>query len=175
MTVIPASLGPAAIASMLRAADGALAAEVRALPEALLRWHPADGEWCIKDVIGHVIEAERRGFAGRIRIILANARPTLDRWDPDAVARARKDCDRDAGALLAELLQMREESVALVAELQPDDLRRAGLHPVVGELNVSDLLQEWVHHDRNHLKQILTNVQQYAWPHMGNAQKFSRP
>jgi hypothetical protein len=32
-----------------------------------------------------------------------------------------------------------------------------------------------VHHDRNHLKQILSNVQAYAWPHMGNAQKFSAP
>jgi len=38
---------------------------------------------------------------------------------------------------------------------------------------VEDLLQEWVHHDRNHIKQILSNVQAWAWPHMGNSQKFS--
>jgi len=45
----------------------------------------------------------------------------------------------------------------------------------VGELTVADLLQEWVFHDRNHLKQILSNVQAYVWPHMGNAQKFTTP
>jgi hypothetical protein len=43
----------------------------------------------------------------------------------------------------------------------------------VGRLTVRDLLYEWVHHDRNHLRQILANVQAFAWPHMGNARRFS--
>jgi hypothetical protein len=38
---------------------------------------------------------------------------------------------------------------------------------------VSDLLHEWVHHDRNHFRQLLANVQAAAWPHMGNARRFS--
>jgi hypothetical protein len=70
---------------------------------------------------------------------------------------------------------MRDASVVLVASLRADELTRVGLHPVVGELSIRDLLQEWVHHDRNHVKQMLTNVQSYSWPHMGNAQKFSAP
>ena len=168
-------LAPPVVASLLRGAAASLAAEVRALPDTVLRWHPAPGEWCVKDVLGHIIEAERRGFAGRIRVILANAHPALERWDPDEVSRARKDCEKDGAALVKELREMREQSVALVAALHPDDLGRAGLHPAVGELKVGELLHEWVHHDRNHLKQILSNVQAYAWPHMGNAQKFSRP
>ena len=175
MTIAPRALAPPDVASMLRSAATAFAAEMHALSDAILRWHPAAGEWCVKDVVGHLIEAERRGFAGRIRIILANTRPTLERWDPAEVAKARRDCEKDANALLGDFLRIREESVALVAELRSDDLARAGLHPTVGELTVRDLLQEWVHHDRNHLKQALTNVQHYAWPHMGNAQKFSQP
>lgn len=171
----PRPLAPVAVASMLRGAATLFAAEVRSLPEPLLRWRPAEGEWCIKEVLGHMIEAERRGFAGRIRIILASDRPALERWDPAAVAAARKDDERDAEALVTELLHMREDSAALAARLRPDDLQRVGLHPTVGDLTVADLLQEWVHHDRNHLKQIMTNVQAYAWPHMGNAQKFSAP
>jgi hypothetical protein len=158
---------------MLRAAAAAIAAEVRALPEPVLRWRPAEGEWCVKEVLGHILEAERRGFAGRIRIILAGDRPALERWDQNAVAAARNDCERDAGALVRELLTMREESAALAAGLRAQELERVGLHPVVGELTVAMLLQEWVHHDRTHLKQIMSNVQQYAWPHMGNAQKFT--
>ena len=57
----------------------------------------------------------------------------------------------------------------------PGDLGRGGAHPKVGLLRVSDLLHEWVHHDRNHIRQMLANVQAYAWPHMGNAQRFSLP
>lgn len=40
-------------------------------------------------------------------------------------------------------------------------------------LRVRDLLQEWVHHDRNHVRQALANVQAYVWPAMGNTQRFS--
>jgi hypothetical protein len=169
-------LSPVEIAALLRASAASFAAEVRAMPEPLRRWHPAPGEWCAKEVLGHVIEAERRGFAGRIRIILdAERPPALQRWDQDQVARDRKDCERDAETLLGELLRMRDESAALASGLRPEDLRRSGMHPVVGELTVADLLQEWVHHDRTHLKQVLANVQACAWPHMGNAQKFSPP
>jgi hypothetical protein len=172
---VPSLLAPPAIASMLAGITTAIADEVRGLPDAVLRWHPAAGEWCVKEVIGHLLESERRGFAGRIRIILASEKPSLQGWDPAEVARARTDCDRDAGALVAELKQMRDASVVLVASLRPDELARIGLHPVVGELSIADLLQEWVFHDRNHVKQMLSNVQAYAWPHMGNAQKFSTP
>ena len=160
-------------AALLRSAAATIAAEVRGLPEPLRRWHPAEGEWCVKEVLGHLIEAERRGFGGRIRIILASERPALERWDQAAVAKARKDCDADAEALVAELLRMREDGAAMIAALRPEDFARVGRHPVVGDLSVRDVLQEWIHHDRNHLKQMLSNVQAYAWPHMGNAQKFS--
>jgi hypothetical protein len=73
---------------------------------------------------------------------------------------------------VAELERMRGESVTIVRGLKPGDLTRGGQHPTVGWLRVEDLLQEWVHHDRNHIKQIFSNVQAWAWPHMGNAQKF---
>ena len=167
------ALDPATVAALLGASLDAIRAEVAALPEPLLVWHPAPGEWSVKEVIGHLIEAERRGFAGRIRIILDAKDPALERWDQNAVARARGDDARDVGALLQELTVLREDGVALARRLGSGDLGRGGHHPTVGYLRVSDLLHEWIHHDRNHLKQMLANVQDYAWPHMGNSQKFS--
>ena len=68
-----------------------------------------------------------------------------------------------------------EAGTAVVEALRPEDLARSGRHPTVGRLSIADLLAEWVHHDRNHQRQILANVQAYVWPHMGNAQRFSRP
>ena len=173
MTAEPAPLAPPQVAELLRAMPSILRAELAALPPALLSWHLAPGEWCVKEVLGHLIEAERRGFAGRIGTILAEDEPALVAWDQPAVARARRDCERDPAALLAELAELREASARLVAGLQPADLRRGGHHPQAGYLRVGDLLHEWVHHDRNHLKQALANVQAYVWPHMGSAQRFS--
>lgn len=168
-------LTPAEVARLLPATVTTLRAELAALPDRVLAWHPAPDEWCVKEVLGHLIESERRGFAGRIRIILAGDTPALEGWDPATVARARGDCARPAAALLDELATLREESASLVGRLIAADLDRSGRHPTVGPLRVGELLQEWVHHDRNHVRQALANVQAYVWPAMGNAQKFSRP
>jgi len=167
-------LSPLDVAALLRAAAAQLAAELGGLSEAALWHHPAPGEWCAKEVLGHLIEAERRGFAGRIRTLLAETRPTFVGWDPADVARERKDCERNVRELLVEFGALRDESADLVAGLRAADLSRGGDHPKVGFLTVGDLLAEWVHHDRNHLRQIHANVQSFVWPHMGNAQKFSQ-
>jgi len=174
----PASaLEPRAVSALLQSAGAMIRAEMSALPEPALAFHPAPGEWCVKEVLGHLIESEARGFAGRIRLILAAGDRAgeglqLEGWDQEVVARERNDCARDGAALVAEFDRMRAESVKLAAGLTAADLARGGSHRV-GFLTVRDLLHEWVHHDRNHLRQMLANVQAYAWPHMGNAQRFS--
>jgi hypothetical protein len=167
-------LSPPRVAALLRAQASALRAEIEALPDPVLAWHPAPGEWCMKEVLGHVIEAERRGFAGRIQIILQADEPALTNWGQRQVAAARRDCEQDAADLLREYLQQREASVGLVAGLRPDQLERGGEHELVGRLTIRDLLHEWVHHDRSHLRQLLANTQAYVWPLMGNAQLFFR-
>ena len=160
------------LAALLRATPALLRAELEPLGDDALRWHPAPGEWCIKEVLGHLLETERRGFAGRIQRIIAQPGCRLEPWDQVEVARQRRDCERDALGLLRELEATRDESVRLILGLSPEHLALSGDHPQVGELHVVDLLHEWVHHDRNHVKQILSNVQAWVWPHMGNAQRF---
>jgi len=173
MTAEPPSLAPRDVAGLLESVGATIRAEFAALPDTALAWHPAPGEWCAKEVVGHLIEAERRGFAGRIRIILAADEPALETWDQGAVALARRDCERPAAAIVEEFDALRRESVALVTGLRVGDLGRGGRHPMVGHLEIRDLLHEWVHHDRNHLRQMLANVQALVWPHMGNARRFS--
>jgi hypothetical protein len=168
-----APLSPRQIADLLHSVAEMVQSEWTALPDSVLGWHPEPGEWCIKETLGHVIEAERHGFAGRIRTILDADEPRLQGWDQEEVARERRDCEREPAGLLNEFLEMRRDSVALAAALRPEDLPRGGEHPDVGYLRVADLLQEWVHHDRNHFKQMLTKVQADAWPHMGNSQRFA--
>jgi hypothetical protein len=171
------ALDPRAVSALLQSAGAMIRAELSALPDAALVLHPAPGQWCMKEVLGHLIESEGRGFAGRIRLILdagdrAGEGLELEGWDQEIVARERNDCARDGGALIAEFDRIRADSVKLTAGLSAADLARGGRHRV-GFLTVRDLLHEWVHHDRNHMRQMLTNVQAYAWPHMGNAQRFS--
>lgn len=161
------------IAALLSATARTLRAELDPLGNEALCWHPAPGEWCINEVIGHLLEAEHRGFAGRIQSILEQPGRRLVGWDQNQVAAERRDCEQDGFELLREFERTRQESVRMVVGLGPEHLPLPGDHPVVGELHVADLLYEWVHHDRAHVKQILSNVQALVWPHMGNAQRFS--
>ena len=169
-------LSPAVIAGLLVASATTITAEMDALGE-YGGWRPAPGEWSANECVGHLIEAERRGFAGRIRQILSADSPDvparLVAWDESAVAEARRDHARAGAELAAEFAALRAESVALVLGLGPDDLARFGMHPEVGPLRVDELLGEWVHHDRNHVRQMLAVTQERVWSQMGNARRFS--
>ena len=170
------ALPPATIADLLAASSATIVAELAALG-VHGGWRPAPGEWSANECVGHLIEAERRGFAGRIRTILASDRPDippdLESWDPPAVAVARGDHRKPALELAAEFEALRADGVALVRGLTAADLARVGLHPHVGELRVDELLGEWVHHDRNHVRQMLAVTQARVWGQMGNARRFS--
>src|SRR5260370_9609022 len=120
------SLEPREVAVLLESMSNARTAEVGSLPDAVLAWHPAEGEWCAKECLGHIMEAERRGFNGRIRTILAQTDPLLTAWDQQAVQRERNDCQRSAAELLSEFQQLRADSVSLVSNLAAKDLDRGG-------------------------------------------------
>ena len=165
-----AALSTDEVARLLESTCALIEAEMAAVGDEGCRWHYKAGEWCVNECVGHLIEAEKHGFAGRIRDIQAG-RP-IHSSDQAQVARDRKDCDRMSQSLWMEFMGLRHDSIALVRSLTPEDLERSGLHPTVGVLRVRDLLHEWVHHDRNHTRQLLAVQQERAYPHMANAQKF---
>jgi hypothetical protein len=164
-------LAPDQVAGYLEASCALIESELKALGDDA-GWHQAPGEWCARAVVGHLIEAEKRGFAGRIRIILANDHPKLAGWDQVDVEKRRNDCARVTDSVWMEFIGLRQDSVRLVRSLKPADLDRDGVHPKVGELTVRWLLHEWISHDRNHTKQMLSIAQERVWPHMGNSQLF---
>ena len=163
------------IAASLQATPNSLRHWLEAVPNEVSQWRPAPDEWCINEVIGHMIAADQNGFDGRIRMILAEDGQALQGWAINETAQNRRDHEKQVFTLLDELSNMRDQSAVLVRALHLEQLQRSGQHPAVGTLTVNDLLYEWLYHDHNHLKQILSNLQAYVWPQMGNAQKFSNP
>ena len=124
-------------------------------------------------MVGNLREAEGGGYRGQIERIIGQPGRMLVTWNPAKVARNRHDCEKSGVELIAELAQERERSVRLLRELRDDQLALSGVHQQVGELRVIDLLHEWPHHDRNHVKQALSITQTYVWEHMGNAKRFA--
>jgi len=158
------------VARLLESTCALIEAEMTALGDEGCRWHYKDGEWCVNECVGHLIEAEKRGFAGRIRDLIAGK--PIQSWDQAQVERDRKDCDRMSQSLWMEFMGLRHASIELVRSLKPADMERNAVHPKVGVLYVRGLLQEWVYHDRNHTRQLLAIQQERVYPDMENSQKF---
>lgn len=168
-------LTPAEVAGFLRAARDHILIELAALGEAAVRWRPAPGEWSVNECLGHIIEADKRGFAGRLGRILEQDGVAEQGWDQIGVAAERRDNERSMSAILDEFRKGRDAAITMLEGLQPDELDRSAIHDRVGVVTIRDLLHEWVFHDRNHIRQILANTQARAWPAMGNARRFSHP
>src|SRR4029078_12881399 len=62
---------PAQVARFLRAARDHVVTELSAMGDPLAGWRPTPDEWSANECVGHLIEADRRGFAGRIRRMLS--------------------------------------------------------------------------------------------------------
>ena len=163
---------PGELAELIRAGGEALVREALALTPEVATFHAEPGAWCAHEILGHMIEAERRGFLGRVQQLLAEENPRLASWDQDAVARSRNDCARSLTDLVKEFRLLRAESVGLVFRLREEEMARGGEHPDVGHLTVGDVVQEWVYHDRDHIRQLYASVQAYVRPHMGGARRF---
>lgn len=107
------------------------------------------------DVLGHLIHGEKADWMPRARIILDGSGQgrfeTFDRF-----AQRRDSRGKTLEALLTEFARLRRENLELLAslDLAQDDLDRAGIHPELGEVTLSQLLATWVVHDLGHLAQI---------------------
>jgi DinB superfamily len=159
-------------AELLRRMPVVLRELILALPNHAVEYHPGDGKWCIKQIVGHLVEEDRRDFVGRIKLMLRQQEPQLNLNDQVEVAQTRHDCDKDIRQLLDEFAAVRSASATFVEKLSTADLRRTGVHPKIGVVCVRELLHEWLYHDLNHVKQVEQNTQRLLWNRLGNMKAF---
>src|SRR5437763_11933553 len=65
------------VAGLLQSTPVVLRDLLNALPDRATAWHPSPGKWCTREIVGHLIEEDKRDFAGRIRVMLDQDTPPL--------------------------------------------------------------------------------------------------
>ena len=90
------------------------------------RFAYAPGKWTLKEVIGHVIDAERV-FSYRIMRIARGDETPLPGFDEKAWVPQSGANDRTIADLLSELRTVRAATLALLRHLPPDSVTRRGV------------------------------------------------
>lgn len=122
---------------------------VSTLPIDLLTRPPAAGEWSALNCLQHLLDAERLLFPVRFRAFLAGQ--DLRDFDPH---QQHEDPDTQTPEqLVAAFIHYRQESLALLKQVQADDLARTSQHPKLGTVTLAELLHTWAGHDLMHTVQ----------------------
>lgn len=131
-----------------------------AVAEALLKISPEEqegkpgpGRWSVREIVHHLADSEMTA-AVRLRLLIAQDRPTIQGYDQDEFAR-RLYYDRPYEASL-ELFRVARQSTAEILErLTPAEWVREGTHTEAGPYGVESWLKTYAEHAHKHARQIL--------------------
>ena len=114
--------GPAAV---MTEQIGALE-RLRTLPEDRANHAYADGKWTIKELIGHVADAERV-FSYRLTRIARGDSTPLAGFDENAWARSAPHARRRIAEVVDEMIAVRRSTLALIASLDESTIGNQGV------------------------------------------------
>ncbi|MBB4638262.1 DinB family protein [Longimicrobium terrae] len=122
---------------------------VRALPEERGGHRYAPGKWSIREVLGHIMDAERIFVYRALRIARGDATP-LASFDENAYVPAGRFDARTLADLMEEYVAVRRATVLLFRSMDDDALRSLG---VASDAAVSARALAWITagHERHHL------------------------
>jgi len=131
-----------------------LAQAMRGRTTGVLGSRPGPEAWSATEIVCHLRDAEEH-LSGWIALILAMDDPPLldagpaDRWTQD-----RQYARHHPGAAWDAFGRLRDETLAVLRSVPPDDWTRAGRHAVHGRVTIDRLAALLAWHDDNHLDQL---------------------
>lgn len=134
------------LADELRAALAGLSDDELARPE-------APGKWSLLDVVRHLADSEVV-FGWRLRLVIAQDRPTITGFDQDAWSARVRGAYPDAWSAIQQIAVLREAHLRLLRSLSPADWDRTGLHAERGPESVRLMAKLYAGHDLVHLRQV---------------------
>lgn len=147
-------LTPSNILTTLVSLPDAVTEVLLGAKEEVLSHRPSEPEWCIKEIVGHMLETHLL-FVERVRAILeGKGLPEIPRSAPPWKLHEGKGYEAlSPQELLTRLKRATAASVELVRGLEPDQWNRQGI--LLGTpTSVLDLGTWLANHDRGHLAQI---------------------
>lgn len=139
--------------SVLRETHAALKRAVEGLSPAQLRQPEAPGKWSLAQVLQHLADSDLV-WGWRVRLILAQDRPTITGYDQDLWADRLHYANSNPADSLETFGVLRRDNLRLLDRATPEDLERVGVHSERGEESIAYLCRLYAGHDLSHLRQV---------------------
>jgi hypothetical protein len=149
----PGTQGHAHLVEPLRSLPRLLAEELAGITEAQATRRPAPDAWCIKELVGHLLDAVEINHK-RLYMMSTQTDPVLDGWDADARVRERGYAARDLKGIIAEIRAIRAETTQLLTTLVNWNWARPGQHPTRGRESIRQRVEDMVEHEGGHVEEI---------------------
>jgi hypothetical protein len=148
------SLSPGALIAALAEAADRLRTVAAGLDEAQRRHRPVAGEWCLNEVMAHLLHVETELFLPRLRRIASEDTPTFTAFSPEPWARERDRSLEPFDASLAGFERARAETLAFLRALPPETGERLGVSGFFGPISLLQYATHAADHDIEHLAQM---------------------
>lgn len=134
----------------VRESTGELFSQFSGLHESALRWRPAEGELSLKEIAGHLRDAESL-WQMQIELIAREHEPTLPYEAIEVMPYERDYRDERLSRLLDAYESARQETFWILRTIDDDEWQRTGIHPYRGTVSILDIVRELHQHDLEHL------------------------
>src|SRR5262245_22350177 len=139
--------------SVLRETPSAVRRAIDGLSEPQLKQPERPGKWSIAQVLQHLADSDLV-WGWRMRLILAQDRPTLTGYDQDAWAVRLHYEEADPHEALRTFDVLRAGNLRLIDRAAPEDMTRIGVHAERGDETLEHHRRLYAGHDLMHLQQI---------------------
>ena len=145
----------------MTAERGALLAALESLNEDEASHSPQDGEWNAKQQMSHLCEMES-AYRAWVERGLAEDGANVDNIRGERVALPlEKAGDHTVSEHTGEMRRQREQTMTLIASIEPGDFERRATNKLFGSLTVMQWLRSYYRHDRMHVDQISGREPEY--------------
>jgi len=118
-----------------------------------LKWRPEPAKWSIAEIIAHLADAEVVA-SWRMRSVIGENGITIQPFDQDSWASVFEYQKRDAKRSLEVFRVLRENNLAMLAEIPKETWDNYGMHLERGKESIAHLARMFAGHDTNHVLQI---------------------
>lgn len=125
-----------------------------ASPEIDWNWRPAPPEWNLTEVGCHLRDVELEVHQLRFRALIATENTFISGATPDDWVKEREYEKENGRSALQTFLQFRQETLALLTDLDDALWQRQGRHAFFGPTSMHELLNLVIGHDEAHWQQI---------------------